>query len=178
MEDLGDFLFYLIFAFIAFVSWIHRKFQEASAERQRKKAEAEYRRRGGVVEDQSRYEQTPEEISTEETIRKLYESLGGPVAPPKPPTPPEIPQQRRTSQPPPMDPPPVKLQKVKRQALSKAEEAALARVQNQGIGGRRARRAAYTTGTLNPVAMIRDPKAQRAAIVLKEILDKPVSMRP
>ena len=188
-----DFLFYFVFVAIAFVSWIYRKFQEATAERQRLKAEAEMKRRGlspqqikRELELELEGESAPELTSPQETIRRLYEALGGEtVTAPEPQerdSPPPIPRgaaEKRNVTSPPLERPPAHLREVRREKLSKAEQEALTRVQGGALGGRanRRRRKGGFSGPLDPVAMIRDPEAQRAAIVLKEILDKPVSMR-
>lgn len=180
---------YVAMIVIAFISWIFNRIQEATAERQRAR-ELRRRREQG---NQKSSEPTPPPIpgnrqpastprdEPEDILKDLFEALGGrPAAPVPSPSKPDRPrpvEKKTESRKIPGSTPAAQT----RQVLSAAERAALERVQ--------AREAAQRNPEVAPKVIRRGRSAQplrkllksqiglRQAVVLKEILDPPVSMR-
>jgi hypothetical protein len=182
---------------IAFISWIFSRIQEATAERQRVK---ELQRRRAENRDTAEPAAAPPPLPAQrepgplddlrdKSLRELIEALGGapqPTPEPRQTTPPprparEKPQTRAAAaaakspkQTPPAVPAP---------SLSAAERAALERLQAAPKAGDATTSAGSKKGSSSRranaglPALLRSPAGLRQAIVLKELLDKPVSLR-
>ncbi len=174
---------YVAMIAIAFISWIFNRIQEATAERQRAR-ELKRQRESARQEPASppqRGPDAPPPLPTpreepEDLLKDLFEALGGrPVAPvpsKRQERPPEKPVARK---------PPKAAKSSERVSLSAAERAALERVQ--------AREAARLTPDTVPTVIRRGRSGKqlrqllgsqsglRQAVVLKEVLDSPVSLR-
>lgn len=181
---------------IGFISWIFSRIQEATAERQRVK---ELQRRRAENRDTAEPAAAPPPLPAQrepgplddlrdKSLRELIEALGGapqPTPEPRQTTPPprparEKPQTRAAAaakspkQTPPAAPAP---------SLSAAERAALERLQAAPKAGDATTSAGSKKGSSSRranaglPALLRSPAGLRQAIVLKELLDKPVSLR-
>lgn len=186
---------------IAFISWVFNRIQEATAERQRARELARRREKaaaegrpgsGGAAEAPveppplpGRREPRPVLDDAEASLRELMEALGGPPAKPGPPAP-EV--GRRPAAPPPRGarrerPLPAAASQPKPPAsepeLSEAERAALERLRRQPTPSPATPAAVASTRRQAPpvTEWLRRPGGLKQAIVLREILDQPLSLR-
>ncbi|MCB1088698.1 MAG: hypothetical protein KDM63_16790 [Verrucomicrobiae bacterium] len=164
---------------IAFLSWVFNKIQEATAERRRAE---ELRRRKGQPERSGPPSVPPSpprqsapqpsgQDNRESPLRDLIDALGGPPQPVR--TPPPLKRESTPPAPQKTTPRPAEPAKPK---LTKAEQEALARLQSGAAGKRKTRKNAVE----NAAAWrqrLRSAEGLRQAIILKELLDKPVSLR-
>jgi hypothetical protein len=189
MEDSGNVFFYAALIVIAFISWVVGKIREAiEAFRERQ----EYKDRpirtdiGPPMSSNASPQAPPPQVSqrdrAREAMRETYRALGIP-----------FPEEEQTAPPPPQKP----ARQVRTSAretkkivpasaqLTSDERKALKRVQQrknasaasnsgarEGISGRRSSAGAKTLRRL-----LRNRNATRQAILLKEILDSPKSLR-
>ena len=160
----GDFPWqYLALVVIAFLSWLFQKIQEATAERRRAK---ELRRRGSLPQPERRTETPVPPIVVADSLRDLMEALGG--APQKPSVPPPLPP-RATPKP---------------ASKSKKTPAAEAPAQ-KSVPAPEAEKPVLVSTAFDEVAkapkplrnLLASPSGLRQAMILKEVLDKPVALR-
>lgn len=184
---------------IAFISWIFNRIQEATAERQRAKELARRREKaaagnppgsGGPASPPPLPEQReprPVFEEAEASLRELMEALGGPPVKPPPPAPAPETNRRPTTSPArearrESRPRPETVTKPKPPAaapeLTEAERAALERLRRQSSADPFPAPAASSSRPAPALTeWLRRPGALQQAVVLREILDKPVSLR-
>jgi hypothetical protein len=162
----GDFPWhYLALVVIAFVSWLFQKIQEATAERKRAN-ELRRRQRDGMEtaplpQPSLPRRELPVPPVVDEHLRELIEALGGP---PQPVAPPPLPPEKK--------PKPVAAKAVKPAEPPKTP-VPVPRVQPVLTAP-----AEVSHREPNPLRkLLSSPAGLRQALVLKEILDKPVTLR-
>lgn len=181
---------YVAMIVIAFISWVFNRIQEATAERNRaqelKRRELDEEERPGQPPPlPARGESRPAAERRVETLQDLIEALGGPPQPvresPRPSQAPASTAAHAKAPPAPRSKSPA----TPESRLSPAEREALERIRRSSaatagptslIGITRAR--APEGGASGEVRrLLRSGGGLRQAMVLKELLDKPISMR-
>jgi hypothetical protein len=186
---------YVAMLVIAFISWVFNRIQEATAERQRA---AELKRRRQEQANQptaqrqgsppplpSRGSSSPQEEPAEEPgelLKDLMEALGGPPRPEptrqaeRPPTSSPARAQRQTR-------PQVQERekpKVKAPMLSAAERAAFERIEGKNavaVALPKVKQRKASAAGADVRRLLGSSRGLRQAVILKEVLDAPLSMR-
>ncbi|MDA8632546.1 hypothetical protein N9406_01670 [Verrucomicrobiales bacterium] len=176
---------YVVMIFIAFLSWVSNRVKEAAAYRRQMRAERaaaeRARRTTQAPEYNSPYRQEPpqrqperskpepepvEPQSYEDIFRELQRRVSGELEPTQQKTPPPLPSQSQEAE-----------QPVG--AMPKKTSAPVQPSPASGVTERKKRKKSTTRGETATAltGILRNGNQLRNALILKEVLDKPVSMR-